>query len=34
MMTYWNPPSLFDLAHRTGFDVESFILCFAKADLA
>ena len=18
---YWNPPSLFDLAHRTGFDI-------------
>lgn len=26
---YWNPPSLFDLAQRTGFDVESFIFCFA-----
>jgi hypothetical protein len=23
---YWNPPSLFDLAHRTGFDIESLIL--------
>lgn len=27
--TYWNPPSLFDLAQRTGFDIESFIFCFA-----
>ena len=26
---YWNPPSLFDLAQRSGFDVESFIFCFA-----
>lgn len=26
---YWNPPSLFDLAHRTGFDIESLIFCFA-----
>jgi hypothetical protein len=26
---YWNPPSLFDLAQRTGFDIESFIFCFA-----
>lgn len=26
---YWNPPSLFDLAQRTGFDFESFIFCFA-----
>jgi hypothetical protein len=25
---YWNPPSLFDLAHRTGFDIESLIFCF------
>jgi len=25
---YWNPPSLFDLAHRTGFDLESLIFCF------
>jgi len=25
---YWNPPSLFDLAQRTGFDVESFIFSF------
>ncbi len=26
---YWNPPSLFDLATRTGFDIESLIFCFA-----
>ena len=26
---YWNPPSLFDLAQRSGFDLESFIFCFA-----
>lgn len=26
---YWSPPSLFDLAHRTGFDVESVIFSFA-----
>jgi hypothetical protein len=26
---YWNPPSLFDLASRTGFDLESLIFCFA-----
>lgn len=26
---YWNPPSLFDLAHRTGFDIESFVFSFA-----
>jgi hypothetical protein len=26
---YWNPPSLFDLAQHTGFDIESFIFCFA-----
>lgn len=25
---YWNPPSLFDLARRTGFDIESFIFAF------
>jgi hypothetical protein len=27
--SYWNPPSLFDLAHRTGFDLESVIFSFA-----
>ncbi|MEX2650310.1 MAG: lycopene cyclase domain-containing protein [Alphaproteobacteria bacterium] len=26
--TYWNPPSLFDLAQATGFDIESVIFCF------
>lgn len=26
---YWNPPSLFDLATKTGFDIESLIFCFA-----
>lgn len=26
---YWSPPSLFDLAHRTRFDIESFIFSFA-----
>ncbi|MER2511126.1 MAG: lycopene cyclase domain-containing protein [Nitrosomonas ureae] len=25
---YWNPPTLFDLAQRTGFDIESIIFCF------
>ncbi len=25
---YWTPPSLFDLATRTGFDIESLIFCF------
>ena len=27
--TYWLPPSLFELAQRTGFDIESFIFAFA-----
>ncbi len=31
---YWSPPSLFDLAHRTGFDIESLIFCFAIGGLA
>lgn len=26
---YWNPPSLFGLAQRTGFDLESLVFCFA-----
>jgi hypothetical protein len=26
---YWSPPSLFNLASRTGFDIESLIFCFA-----
>jgi len=25
---YWSPPSLFDLAINTGFDIESLIFCF------
>lgn len=25
---YWMPPSLFDLAENTGFDIESLIFCF------
>lgn len=25
---YWNPPSLFELAQRTGFDIESLIFAF------
>ena len=31
---YWNPPSLFDLAHRTGFDIESFIFSFGIGGIA
>jgi len=30
---YWNPPSLFDLAQTTGFDIESLIFCFAIGGL-
>ena len=26
---YWNPPSLFELARRTGFDIESLVFAFA-----
>ncbi len=26
---YWNPPSLFNLAATTHFDIESIIFCFA-----
>ena len=26
---YWNPPSLFNLAAKIGFDIESLIFCFA-----
>jgi hypothetical protein len=26
---YWNPPSLFELARRTGFDIESIVFSFA-----
>lgn len=31
---YWRPPSLFDLAQRTGFDIESFIFSFAIGGIA
>ena len=31
---YWNPPSLFDLAQRTGFDIESIIFSFAIGGIA
>ncbi|MBI5077975.1 MAG: hypothetical protein HZB11_01225 [Candidatus Yonathbacteria bacterium] len=31
---YWNPPSLFDLAHQTGFDIESFIFSFGIGGIA
>lgn len=31
---YWNPPSLFNLAERVGFDLESFIFAFAVGGLA
>lgn len=26
---YWNPPSLFNMAQNTGFDLESLIFCFS-----
>jgi hypothetical protein len=31
---YWNPPSLFDLAQRSGFDIESLIFCFGIGGVA
>lgn len=31
---YWNPPTLFDLAQKTGFDIESLILAFAIGGIA
>ena len=31
---YWNPPSLFGLAQRTGFDIESLIFSFAIGGIA
>ncbi|MDD1719272.1 MAG: lycopene cyclase domain-containing protein [Methanoregulaceae archaeon] len=31
---YWNPPSLFDLARTTGFDIESLIFCFGVGGIA
>ena len=30
---YWNPPSLFDLARRTGFDIESLVFAFAAGGI-
>jgi hypothetical protein len=30
---YWHPPSLFDLAHQTGFDIESLVFCFGIGGL-
>lgn len=30
---YWNPPSVFDLAQRTGLDIESLIFCFGIGGL-
>ncbi len=32
--TYWEPPSVFDLAQRTGFDLESLIFSFGIGGLA
>ena len=31
---YWNPPSLFELAQRTGFDIESIVFSFAIGGIA
>lgn len=31
---YWSPPSLFDLAERTGFDLESIIFTFSIGGIA
>jgi hypothetical protein len=31
---YWNPPSLFELAQRTGFDIESIIFSFSIGGIA
>ena len=31
---YWNPPSLFNLAQETGFDIESLIFAFSIGGLA
>jgi len=31
---YWSPPSLFNLAQTTGFDIESFIFAFGVGGLA
>lgn len=31
---YWDPPSLFELAQRTGFDIESLVFSFAIGGIA
>ncbi len=31
---YWSPPSILDLANRTGFDIESFLFAFGVGGLA
>lgn len=31
---YWNPPTIFDLAQKTGFDIESLIFAFAVGGIA
>lgn len=31
---YWNPPTLFGLAQKTGFDIESLIFCFGIGGIA
>lgn len=31
---YWNPPSLFDLIHRLGFGIESFMFAFFTSGIA
>src|SRR3990167_3618917 len=31
---YWNPPTLFNLAQNTGFDIESLIFAFAVGGIA
>ena len=31
---YWHPPTLFDLAERTGFDLESLLFAFSAGGLA
>src|SRR3989344_5997076 len=31
---YWSPPSLFNLATNTGFDIESFIFAFSIGGIA
>ncbi len=32
--SYWNPPSLFNLASTTHFDIESLVFCFATGGVA